>query len=437
MAEEQKIFLEQALKQKPRIQYLSEVVNEYKDKFSQLPDNAWTIFPVIRYLIHEDYDFVFFVEPVTNFPDLFLYELENKWLPKWDPESPNVYGNMIEDRELTIIHHFAGHGEGNFYKRQFIDFSKSFVVSKRMLEIASEYLREYPIIKDSAGFNIDAQHELCEIFDAAIDRKKGYEKFSKRKWLKHVPEFNKMITVNFKSYPCDYSNKQTISQIDSKSLVAVKTVSSFHKDRLISVKNTWGKAFKHIRFFSNITTEFHGMKIENTFGIENTKTGHCSKSHAIITNFDDSKYDWLLLLDDDTIIGRNEVFQLLKCYDPNQAFLIGERYGYALGRSYGYNYITGGGGMIFSKAAIKLYKWKMCSCASADSPDDMQISQCLEQAGAKIVHEPAFHQARPNDYTEEYLEAHSAISFHKHWMIKPEKVHDEWFSPVDRLHDEL
>lgn len=35
--------------------------------------------------------------------------------------------------------------------------------------------------------------------------------------------------------------------------------------------------------------------------------------------------------------------QHLHCYDPNEAVIIGERYGYTLSKG-GYSYITGGGG---------------------------------------------------------------------------------------------
>ena len=36
--------------------------------------------------------------------------------------------------------------------------------------------------------------------------------------------------------------------------------------------------------------------------------------------------------------------KLLACYDPSEPVALGERYGYAVPRGYGYDYITGGGG---------------------------------------------------------------------------------------------
>ena len=36
--------------------------------------------------------------------------------------------------------------------------------------------------------------------------------------------------------------------------------------------------------------------------------------------------------------------QLLACYNAKEVILLGERYGYGLGKGSGYEYITGGGG---------------------------------------------------------------------------------------------
>ena len=87
----------------------------------------------------------------------------------------------------------------------------------------------------------------------------------------------------------------------------------------------------------------------------------------------------------------------LACYDANEPVFIGERYGYGLNTGRGYPYITGGGGMLFSRAAVMAWKNGNCRCPSPDSPDDMMIGSCLSRFG-KIVHLNNFHQARPDDY---------------------------------------
>ena len=40
----------------------------------------------------------------------------------------------------------------------------------------------------------------------------------------------------------------------------------------------------------------------------------------------------------------------------------------------GYNYITGGGGMIMNRAAALALS--SCDCPSADTPDDMHLGMC-------------------------------------------------------------
>lgn len=44
---------------------------------------------------------------------------------------------------------------------------------------------------------------------------------------------------------------------------------------------------------------------------------------------------------------------LLACYDSDEMVAIGERYGYMAVKRHGYDYITGGGGMVFSRALVR------------------------------------------------------------------------------------
>ena len=77
---------------------------------------------------------------------------------------------------------------------------------------------------------------------------------------------------------------------------------------------------------------------------------------------------------------------------------IGERYGYGLNTGGGYPYITGGGGMLFSRAAVEQWKKNGCTCPEPTSPDDMMIGSCYTRSNTPLVHLNAFHQARPADY---------------------------------------
>lgn len=70
---------------------------------------------------------------------------------------------------------------------------------------------------------------------------------------------------------------------------------------------------------------------------------------------------------------------------------LGERYGYQLLAPNGFNYITGGGGIVFSVGALrKLVAY--CRCPSPTSPDDMIIALCLQRLGIEPIHSSRFHQ---------------------------------------------
>jgi UDP-glucose:O-linked fucose beta-1,3-glucosyltransferase len=86
--------------------------------------------------------------------------------------------------------------------------------------------------------------------------------------------------------------------------------------------------------------------------------------------------------------------QLLSCFNSSKPFAIGERYGYNVQRSpQGYNYITGGGGMVFSMATVhQIAASSYCKCPSDSTPDDMFLGICLARLGITLTHSPLFHQ---------------------------------------------
>lgn len=118
----------------------------------------------------------------------------------------------------------------------------------------------------------------------------------------------------------------------------------------------------------------------------------------------------------------------------------------------GYDYLTGGGGLVLSLDLAE--KLADCECPLPSSPDDMWLGVCLAKLKIPVIHSPLFHQvfvspllfvllvvfmnkcellfqARPVDYALEYLAPHRPISFHKHWMIDPVEVYEQWFESDD------
>lgn len=100
----------------------------------------------------------------------------------------------------------------------------------------------------------------------------------------------------------------------------------------------------------------------------------------------------------------------------------------------GYNYITGGGGIILNRAAAKILA--PCSCPMEDSPDDMHLGMCARRAGVPVLHSSRMFQARPPDYPSSILSYRKPVSFHKHWEIDPVQVYTDYFEKADsRLKD--
>lgn len=83
----------------------------------------------------------------------------------------------------------------------------------------------------------------------------------------------------------------------------------------------------------------------------------------------------------------------LKRFDANADIYLGERYGYQLLSPNGFNYITGGGGIVFSLSVIEKLA-HICRCPSPHSPDDMIIALCLQRIGIEPIHSSRFHQVR-------------------------------------------
>ena len=101
----------------------------------------------------------------------------------------------------------------------------------------------------------------------------------------------------------------------------------------------------------------------------------------------------------------------------------------------GYNYITGGGGMIFNRPAVTqlMAGDQVCSCPAPDTPDDMHLGRCASRAEIPVLHTNRMFQARPPDYPASILSSRVPVSFHKHWEISPYKVYDDYFRKSDKV----
>ncbi|XP_062423130.1 beta-1,3-glucosyltransferase isoform X3 [Rhea pennata] len=342
-------------------------------------EGAWTILPLMRdfsVTYGRNSSWIFFCEEDTRVQVVKLLET----LRRFDKSKEWFLGKALYDEESTIIHHYAFAENPTVFK--FPDFAAGWALSIPLVNKLANKLKSEPLKSD---FTIDLKHEI-----ALYIWQKG-----EGPHLTPVPEFctNDVNTYTVNHCATTFSSFLPLCGEPVKKedvFVAVKTCQKFHGDR-----------------------------------------SHCGKTFAILERFlnqSSSRTPWLVIVDDDTLISIFRLRKLLSCYDPNEPVFLGERYGYGLGTG-GYSYITGGGGMVFSRIAVQKLLASKCRCYSMDAPDDMVLGMCFSGLGIPITHSPLFHQARPMDYPKDYLSHQVPVSFHKHWNIDPVKVYFTWLAP--------
>uniref|UniRef100_A0A674MK84 Beta 3-glucosyltransferase a n=1 Tax=Takifugu rubripes TaxID=31033 RepID=A0A674MK84_TAKRU len=356
-----------------------------------LSDNEgdWSILPLLPYLSHsfgKNSSWIVFLEEQTNVRVKKLVQV----LAKYD-KNEWFLGKPLHDEESTIIHHYAFAENPSTFK--YPDFSAAWALSVPLVARLASKVRDEPLKSD---FTIDLKHEVRR-------------------------------ALSLRSILCESDDARTSGDPVKKEdlFVAVKTCKKFHSERVPVIKKTWEKDALFLEYYS----DHADPSIPTTdIGVPNTERGHCGKTFAILQRFlsgSAPKTRWLVVVDDDTLISLPRLRALLSCYDPSEPVCLGERYGYGLSQG-GYSYITGGGGMVFSREAVARLLDSGCRCYSNDAPDDMVLGMCLNALGLPVTHSPLFHQARPEDYARDFLAHQVPISFHKHWNIDPVAVFNKW-----------
>ncbi|XP_028277531.1 beta-1,3-glucosyltransferase [Parambassis ranga] len=382
-------------------------------------DGDWSILPVLPRLsatYGQSASWLFFMEEETTvmLPTLLQvlnrYPVQEEWF----------LGKRLHDNEASIIHHYAFSEDPTSFG--YPDPAAGWALSAPLYHRLAERIQHENLKSD---FTIDLKHEIALfIWEEGTGPK-----------LTAVPEFCTEPRVNcattFTTYLPDCGDPVPKNDV----FVAVKTCQKFHSERVPVVKATWEKDAGLIEYYSDVSDTSIPSII---LGVPNTERGHCGKTFAILKRFlskDVPKAEWLLIADDDTLISLPRLRRLLCCYDPKEAVVLGERYGYGLVQS-GYSYTTGGGGMVLSRKAVSRLLSSGCRCSNDDAPDDMVLGRCFTSLGVPITHSPLFHQARPDDYSETLISMQEPISFHKHWNVDPVAVYKHWLQdthPRDEL----
>ncbi|XP_073984741.1 beta-1,3-glucosyltransferase isoform X3 [Rhodnius prolixus] len=380
---------------------------------------AWTVIPILPRLakLHgKNSSWMYFCEDLTY---VNLTQLTSG-LDVYNAEKNIWLGYGLHDEEPSIIHHFAFAENPKFFKYPL--FRAGFAISSTFVS----RLMQQRNMKSKSEFSIDASHELAMFIG---------QKYP----LLHVPTlFCAKKGIGCASYPLrsKLCNKRLTKD---EVFFAVKTCHKYHHSRIPIVQKTWGREIPYIEFFSDKKNK----TIPTTsVGIKNTERGHCSKTMKILKLslkrilYKLNNIKWVILVDDDTLLSIDRLLSLLGCFDND--CVVGERYGYNVKLNSGYNYPTGGGGIAFGVSILQDIV-EYCQCPASDSPDDMVLGMCLSTLGISLVHSPLFHQARPADYANSYLQIEKPVSFHKHWNVDPLLVYNQWFSKSDIkiVHTEL
>ncbi|XP_026993331.1 beta-1,3-glucosyltransferase isoform X2 [Tachysurus fulvidraco] len=377
-------------------------------------DGNWGILPALPHLAEgycQSSLWIFFLEEETVVNLGRLLQV----LSRFNPWREWFLGRALYDASATIIHHYAFSEEPTAFS--YPDFAAGWALSCSLVKRLADYVKHEPPKSD---FTIDLKHEIALYI---WEEGRGPALTAVHEFCSEL--YGSMYTEHCATTVNSYLPSCVMLVKSEDLFVAVKTCQKFHQDRVPVVKKTWAKDAALLEYYSDIADPTIPTI---DLGVSNTESGHCAKTFAILRRFvsgEVTQAPWLLLVDDDTLISLPRLRQHLHCYDPNEAVIIGERYGYTLSKG-GYSYITGGGGMVFSRVAVLKILSSGCGCYSADAPDDMVLGRCLNTLGLSVTHSPQFHQARPDDYPKELLLRQRPISFHKHWNINPVAVYQQW-----------
>ena len=229
-------------------------------------------------------------------------------------EQPLFVGKGLKDSDATIIHHFS--------RDQLVypDLEAGIFLSRKL--VSNLWKDENEMLKNKnfpTDFNIDPAYEFAKFVyndgEGAV--------------LENIPQICTQkaagcITFSRNDYSCiKPSNTEDISKVLSKTLVAVKTCTKYHGDRLEAVMKTWGPLVTHLVLVSDsVDTGLGTMVLPYTV---NTESGHCNKTLAILEYFHQQEtFDTLVIVDDDTILSVARLAQLISCYQEDDAFLLGK-----------------------------------------------------------------------------------------------------------------
>jgi UDP-glucose:O-linked fucose beta-1,3-glucosyltransferase len=325
-----------------------------------------------------------------------------------DSSQPHFVGHALRDSVTSICHHYS------------MDFDFTYASLESGFAITDALLRRLnqENLSGARRFHIDPDFELAkQVFDAADTT------------LTNKPLWTKMPRMSDERKYWQWDGLPAPHSI----LVGIKTTEANHLTRVPIVKKAWtdgaARSGANVVFYSETRDDSIPTVHDGIINSEKIK-GEAKKLQMILKHAADITFGgrqagkehptpstWLLIADDDTLVNFLELRRVLSDYDGLQPLIIGDRYAYGHGRPGGYDYPTGGAGIVVSHRALEMIvEANNNECTPQDTgtqPDDMWLGRCAQSLGIPLVDEPGFHQARPSDYHPQSISLHRPISFHR------------------------
>ena len=275
---------------------------------------AWTYFPLIEAVARELADVADWFVFLEESSDVNLDELSGV-LSSQSPDDDVFVGHALADLDSVIQHHYARPGEVKFPQTD-----AGFVLSRAVVERVREEFDSMSKSQSSKfpkDFSIDPAYELARMLGHLFDGD-GVRALTIKNDTRLCLGEDAGCAVHPRKRPgCE---AEDIADLASSTLFAVKTCKKFHEERLTVVGETWAKAALNVKYFSEEADPKFGTIVLP--GVRNTERGHCGKTLAIMKFFNkhalEGGWKWLVIADDDTILGVNRYLKMLACYDPTE-----------------------------------------------------------------------------------------------------------------------
>ncbi|KAI6650437.1 Beta--glucosyltransferase [Oopsacas minuta] len=372
---------------------------------------SWTLIPLIQHEFRfvQSAKWVIITEDST---ELNLSKLSS-FLSTKDPVLPQYFGHCIIDKKPVIIHHFWPYTMDKITLKYPL-FASGVIFSQTVVRYLSELDMDDHIPSNIPYTTIDIQHEIAKLISTTqLVNLTCEESFCVEK------DRHCMTWVNVQMNKGCENKDYTYEGLS----IAVKTYAENYSTRLQLIIKTWLSDTRDItKFFTHSlenTSQFDGEINFIDVGFNNTGGGHCQKMLFIMKYFlQNEKGHWLAIIDDDTFINMERLTRILSCINPeSEAIILGERYGFLQIEDGGYPYITGGGGILINRKAIRKFIDEDVYCP-VGAPDDMWLGMHSKVHGIIMLDFPNFHQSVESTYHKDYIKSFMPVTYHRIGTVK-------------------